>query len=436
MTNPADHAHINGQRLNPESLMMSYGYTPAWSEGAIKPPIFQTSTFVFKNAEEGKAFFELAYGLRQQGPEEEMGLIYSRLNNPSLEILENRLTLWDEAEEAATFASGMAAISTTLLALLQPGDVVLHSEPVYGGSDFFLKNVLRKFGIEAVGFRPSASPEEMQAQAAAIAPGRLAMVYVETPANPTNHLIDLEACAALVRQYSTPDKPVRFVVDNTFLGPVFQHPLKHGADVVLYSATKFLGGHSDLIAGAALSSHALMKEIKAMRTFMGTMCDPNTGWMLMRSLETLKLRMERAAQSAQTIADWLRAHPLVARTHYLTHLEGNPAQQDIYRRQCLSPGSMISFDIKGGEAEAFRFLNALKLIKLAVSLGGTESLAEHPGTMTHSDITLEDQKEMGITPQMIRLSIGVEDPQDLMLDLGQAFEAVGVGKGVKVAEMA
>ncbi|SET54769.1 cystathionine gamma-synthase family protein [Hymenobacter actinosclerus] len=436
MTNPTDHAHIGGQRLNPESLMMSYGYTPAWSEGAIKPPIFQTSTFVFKNAEEGKAFFELAYGLRQQGPDEEMGLIYSRLNNPSLEILENRLTLWDEAEEAATFASGMAAISTTLLALLQPGDVVLHSEPVYGGSDYFLKNVLRKFGIEAVGFRPSASPEEMQAQAAAIAPGRLAMVYVETPANPTNHLIDLDACSALARQYSTPDKPVRFVVDNTFLGPVFQHPLKHGADVVLYSATKFLGGHSDLIAGAALSSHALMKEIKAMRTFMGTMCDPNTGWMLMRSLETLKLRMERAAQSAQVIADWLREHPLVERTHYLTHLEGNPVQQDIYRRQCLSPGSMISFDIKGGEAEAFRFLNALKLIKLAVSLGGTESLAEHPGTMTHSDITLEDQKEMGITPQMIRLSIGVEDPQDLMLDLGQAFEAVGVPKEVRVAEMA
>ena len=417
-----------GHALRPESLMMSHGYNPAWSEGAIKPPIFQTSTFVFKNAEEGKAFFELAYGLRQQGPDEEMGLIYSRLNNPSLEILENRLCLWDEAEEAASFASGMAAISTTLLALLQPGDVVLHSEPVYGGSDFFLKNVLRKFGIEAVGFRPTDTPAQLAARAAAIAPGRLALVFVETPANPTNHLVDLEACAALARQYSSEEKPVRFVVDNTFLGPVFQHPLKHGADVVLYSATKFLGGHSDLIAGAALASKPLMKEIKAMRTFMGTMCDPNTGWMLMRSLETLKLRMERAAQSAQLIADWLRAHPLVQRTYYLTHLEHCPVQQDIYRRHCLSPGSMISFDIKGGEPEAFRFLNALRLIKLAVSLGGTESLAEHPGTMTHSDISVPEQAEMGITAQMIRLSIGVEDPQDLMLDLSQAFEAVGMVK--------
>ena len=227
-----------------------------------------------------------------------MGLIYFRPNNLNLEILENRLCLWDGAKEAASFVSGVASISTTLLALLQPSNVVLHSEPVYGGSDFFLKNVLRKFSIEAVGFRPTDTPAQLAARAAAIAPGRLAMIFVETPANPTNHLVDLEACAALARQYATADKPVRLVVDNTFLGPVFQHPLKHGADVVLYSATKFLGGHSDLFAGAALASKPLIKEIKAMRTFMGTMCDPKTGWMLMRSLETLKLRMERAAQSA------------------------------------------------------------------------------------------------------------------------------------------
>ena len=206
-----------------------------------------------------------------------MALIYSRLNNPSLEILKHRLCLWNGAEEAASFACDMAAISTTLLALLQPGNGVLHSEPVYGGSDFFLKNVLHKFGIEAVNFRPTDTPAQLAARAAAIAPGRLAMIFVETPANPTNHLVDLEACAALARQYATADKPVRLVVDNAFLGPVFQHPLKHGADVVLYSATKFLGGHSDLIAGAALASKPVMKEIKAMRTFMGIMCNPNTG---------------------------------------------------------------------------------------------------------------------------------------------------------------
>ena len=430
------HAHkkttIDGQALRPESLMMSYGYAPAWSENAIKPPIFQTSTFVFRTAEEGKAFFELAYGLRQADPAEEMGLIYSRLNNPGLEILEDRLTLWEGAEAAASFASGMAAITTTMLALLSPGDVVLHSEPVYGGTDFFLKNILPRFGITAIGFLPTASPEEIRAKATT-ADGKLAMIFVETPANPTNHLIDLEACTALAAELSTADKTVRVVVDNTFLGPIFQQPLRHGADLCVYSATKFLGGHSDLIAGAVVGSAALLKEVKAMRTFMGTMCDPNTGWMLLRSLETLKLRMERAAQSAAIVADWLREHALVTRTYYLGHLEGNPAQTDIYQRHCLSPGSMISFDIKGGEAEAFRFLNALKLVKLAVSLGGTESLAEHPATMTHSDITPPMQREMGITEQMIRLSIGVEDPHDLMADLEQAFKAVGVGQLTEVA---
>lgn len=421
------HAHkktaVNGQPLRPESLMMSYGFAPEWSENAIKPPIFQTSTFVFRTAEEGKAFFELAYGLRQADPAEEMGLIYSRLNNPSLEILEDRLTLWEGAEAAATFASGMAAITTTLLALLSPGDVVLHSEPVYGGTDFFLKNILPRFGITAVGFLPTATPAEIAAKAAAVE-GRLAMIYVETPANPTNHLIDLDACVALARGHSAADKAVRVVVDNTFLGPVFQQPLRHGADLCVYSATKFLGGHSDLIAGAVVGSKTLLKEVKAMRTFMGTMCDPNTGWMLMRSLETLKLRMERAAQSAAVVADWLREHPLCTRTYYLGHLADGSAQADIYRRHCLSPGSMISFDIRGGEAEAFGFLNALQLVKLAVSLGGTESLAEHPATMTHSDIAPPLQREMGITEQMIRLSIGVEDPQDLIADLTQAFAAV------------
>jgi methionine-gamma-lyase len=423
MKNAHKKTSINGQPMRPESLMMSYGYAPAWSENAIKPPIFQTSTFVFRTAEEGKAFFELAYGLRQADPAEEMGLIYSRLNNPGLEILEDRLTLWDEAEAAASFASGMAAITTTLLALLSPGDVVMHSEPVYGGTDFFLKNILPRFGITAIGFLPTATPAEIQAKAETVR-GRLAMVFVETPANPTNHLIDLEACVALAANHSSAGKAVRVVVDNTFLGPVFQHPLRHGADLCVYSATKFLGGHSDLIAGAVVGSAALMKEVKAMRTFMGTMCDPNTGWMLLRSLETLKLRMERSAQTAAVVADWLLAHELVERTYYLGHLAEGSAQADIYQRHCTSPGSMISFDIKGGEAEAFRFLNALKLVKLAVSLGGTESLAEHPATMTHSDITPPMQREMGITSQMIRLSIGVEDPQDLMADLAQAFAAV------------
>ncbi|MDX5347534.1 MAG: aminotransferase class I/II-fold pyridoxal phosphate-dependent enzyme, partial [Hymenobacteraceae bacterium] len=279
--------YIKDRKLQPESLMMSYGYKPEWSEGAIKCPIFLTSTFVFKNAEEGKAFFELAYGLREKGAEEEMGLIYSRLNNPDLEILENRLCLWDEAEDAAVFASGMAAISTMLLGHLKPGDVILHSEPIYGGSDYYIKNILPSFGIRSVGFYANTPISEVEKMIEKEGFGdKLKMVYIETPANPTNHLVDIEACSQLAKKYSTDEKKTLLAVDNTFLGPLFCHPLQHGADLVLYSATKYLGGHSDVIAGACLGSAEVMKPVKAMRTFMGSMASPYTGWLLMRSLET------------------------------------------------------------------------------------------------------------------------------------------------------
>lgn len=417
--------YLGEHKCRPESLMMSYGYKPELSQGAIKSPIFQTSTFVFEKAEDGKAFFELAYGLREKGEKEEMGLIYSRLNNPDLEILENRLCLWDGAEEAAVFASGMAATSTTLLAMLNPGDVILHSEPIYGGSDYYIKNILKKFGITAVGFKANATAEEVDKLIQEKNIGeKLAMIFIETPANPTNHLVDIQACAELAKKYSTPDKKVLLTVDNTFLGPVFQHPLKHGADLIIYSATKFIGGHSDLIAGACLGSAALIKQVKGMRTFSGSMASPWTGWMLMRSLETLKIRMERSAKNAKVVAEWLVNHPKVEKIHYLGMLEDKPQQKAIFEKQCVAAGSMIAFDIKGGEAEAFKFLNNLKLMKLAVSLGGTESLAEHPASMTHSDITPADRAVMGIGENMVRLSIGVEHPDDIIADMEQAFAAV------------
>ena len=419
--------HLNGKHLRPESLMMSYGYNPEWSEMAVKAPIYQTSTFVFKNAEEGKAFFELAYGLREKHAEEQLGLIYSRLNNPDLEILENRLRFWDGADDAAVFASGMAAISTTLLALLKPGDLILHSEPIYGGSDYYIKNILPKFGVQSMGFRANTPMEEVaQMLEESGMADKLAMVYIETPANPTNHLVDIEACAALAKKHSTADKKVVVAVDNTFLGPVFSHPLKHGADLVLYSATKYIGGHSDLIAGACAGPADLMKQVKGMRTFMGSMASPWTGWMLMRSLETLKIRMECQARGAEVVAAYLKEHPKVGKIYYLGYLQDNSQQQAIYDKQCTAAGSMISFDIKGGEKEAFAFLNNLKLIKLAVSLGGTESLAEHPASMTHSDICLADRAVMGIGEGMIRISVGVEHPEDIISDIAQALEKVAI----------
>ena len=417
--------YIGGKPLRPESLMMSYGYDPALSEGSVKTPIFQTSTFVFKNAEEGKAFFEMAYGLREAAPGEAMGLIYSRINNPDLEVLEDRLTLWDDAEACAVFASGMAAITTMLIEFLKPGDVLLHSEPVYGGTDHFIKHVLPRYGITPVGFVAGSTRAEIDAALATKGGGKpLAMVYVETPANPTNAMVDIAMCAALATERSAPGREVLVAVDNTFLGPLWQQPLAHGAHLVLYSATKFIGGHSDVIAGACLGPRALLTRVKAMRTFLGTMAGPHTCWLLLRSLETLKLRMTSQMKNARYVADFLTDHPKVQRVYYLGHVTDGSPEHALFTRQCHAAGSMISFDVVGGMPEAFRVLNALQLIKLAVSLGGTESLAEHPASMTHADVTPESKTRMGITPAMIRLSIGVEHPEDVMADLEQALATI------------
>jgi len=416
---------IGGETLHPETLMMSYGYNPEWSEGAIKSPIFQTSTFVFKSAEEGKAFFELALGKREPEAEERPGLIYSRLNNPDLEILEDRLTLWDGAEAAAVFKSGMAAISTTFMELMQPGQVILHSDPVYGGTDHLLKHTMAKFQIKALGFKENMGEDElMKLLKENQALDKLGIIYIETPANPTNALFDIERCVKLAHRLSTEEKPVYVVVDNTFLGPLWQHPLQLGADLVIYSATKYIGGHSDVIAGAVLGSNELISRIKVMRSQLGSTLGPWTGWLLLRSLETLKIRMDTQLHNARIIAHWLKAHPKVMRVHYLDELEPGSMAADIYQKQCDEPGAMISFEIKGGEKESFAFMNHLELFHLAVSLGSTESLVEHPATMTHAGVDDEEKLAFGITENLVRLSIGVEDPDDLIADLENAFKQV------------
>ena len=425
---------IGTHRLKPESQMMSYGYDPMLSEGAIKCPIFQTSTFVFESAEAGKAFFELAYGLREKGPREEPGLIYSRLNNPDLEILEDRLTLWDEAEAAAVFESGMAAISTSLLAVVRPGDVVLHSDPLYGGTEHFLEHVLPAFSVTPVGFpagRPLAGLEA--GLRGRIEGRRVSAVLVETPANPTNALVDIADVVRFAGSLATGDHRPVVMVDNTFLGPLFQHPLKHGADLVLYSATKFIGGHSDVIAGAALGRHEVVDPVRALRTFLGNMAGPWTGWLLLRSLETLKMRMTASMKNARYVAQFLSNHTKVARVHYLGNIREDDPMYGTYRRQCQAPGSLVCFEVEGGQPAAFRFLNALKMVKLAVSLGSTESLAEHPATMTHSDVPVDEQGKMGITPGMVRLSVGVEHYEDIVADLAQALGAMGGPAGKEKA---
>ncbi|HEY9900429.1 MAG TPA: cystathionine gamma-synthase family protein [Pantanalinema sp.] len=412
---------MNPGQFSPESLMMTYGYNPFLSEGAAKPPIFMTSTFVFRTAEEGEQYFKWAYGLEERRTDQTMGLIYSRLNNPGLQILEERLALWDAAEMALSFASGMAAITTSVLAHTKPGDVVLYSMPVYGGTEFLFQNILPKFGIETRAFPADMPLDALEALSKSIGE-RLAILYIESPANPTNVMIDIEGITAIARGASSAERKVLTFVDNTFLGPIYQKPLAQEADLVLYSATKYISGHSDVIAGAVTGPKAVVEAISTYRTIMGSMPDPFSCWLLMRSLETLKIRMEAQAANATRIADYLDKHPAVERTFYPTLLEPGTLQHAIYTKQCSGPGAIVSFELKGGKAEAFRFLNAVKLCKLAVSLGGTESLVEHPATMTHSDIPPEDQRACGITENLIRLSVGVENPEDLIKDIAQALE--------------
>lgn len=415
-------------KMRPESLMMTYGYKPQLSEGSLKCPIFQTSTFVFNSASEGKRFFEVAYGLSEQKEGEEMGLIYSRLNNPDLEILENRLCLWDKAEDCAVFESGMSAIATAMMEFMEPGDLLLYSRPVYGGTDHFINHFLKKLNINAVGFSPLDSKEEIIAKVNASGRAdKLAMIHIETPANPTNALIDIEMCTSIKNHFEIlNDKEVIFSVDNTYMGPIWQHPLNHGADLVLYSATKYIGGHSDVIAGACLGSKTNMARVKGLRTFLGNMAAPFTGWMLMRSLETLKVRMDQQARNAVEVANFLKGHSKVEKVYFLGFIptEGSEKEKAIYEKQYSSAGAMIAFDVVGGEAEAFRFLDNLKLIKLAVSLGGTESLAEHPYTMTHADVPQDDKTNMNITDKLVRISIGVEFYEDIITDIKQALTAV------------
>ncbi len=412
-----------GHEYNPETLALGYGYEPHLSEGSVKPPVFLTSTFQFHSAEEGKRFFELAYGLREPDEGEEQGLIYSRLNNPNLQIFEERLAAWEGSEQAATFASGMAAISTTLLGLLKPGDVLLSTTPVYGGTHYLLTHILPTYGIEVhwVGAGTEA-PSAFEAAAEQAGPERVRAIFVETPANPSNVHTDIAAVAALAAKLrEAHGGPVATVVDNTFLGPVFQRAAREGADLVVYSATKFVGGHSDLVAGIVAGSRELIARVLEMRTILGTCTTPFNGWLLLRSLETLSIRMRRQAKSARALANLLVEHPKVTRVCYPGLLEPGDPQHDIYKRQCSGPGSLIAFEVEGGEEAAFHTLDRFEVCRLAVSLGGTESLVEHPMRMTHADVPPEDLARHGVTAGLIRMSVGLEHLSDLKRDLLHAL---------------
>ena len=423
---------LGNRVLQPETQMMGYGYDPKLSEGSLKPPIFLTSTFVFRNAQDGKDFFDYTSGRRQPPPGQAAGLVYSRFNNPNLEVLEDRLSLWEGGEAACVFSSGMSAISTTLWAYLKPNDVLLMSEPLYGGTETLIDKTMPAFGIGAVRVADAINREAVMAGAktalekARAKGGKVGLLVTETPANPTNSLVDLALWSEVSKWIATQQNGARppVAVDNTFLGPVFQKPLEHGADLVMYSLTKYVGGHSDLVAGGVIGAKAMVAPVRALRSSLGTQLDPNTSWMIMRSMETLALRMRASADNAGRVAGYLAQHPKVASVNYLGHLKSGDPRAEVFQRQCQSAGSTFAFSIRGGEAEAFRMLDALQVMKLAVSLGGTETLISHPASTTHSGVPKETRDRMGVTDALIRISVGIENADDLIADLEQALSKI------------
>jgi len=414
---------IRNRELHPETQMMSYGYDPFLSEGAVKPPVFLTSTFAFKTAEDGAAFFDIVAGRKPLPADTGAGLVYSRFNHPNLEIVEDRLALLDGAEAAIVTSSGMAAIGTVFLTFLRPGDQIVHSTPLYGGTETLIRKILPEWGIGGTPFTDGLSRTQMEAALeAAAARGRVGLFYIETPANPTNALIDLAAVRAALDGFAQRHgyRPIA-ACDNTMLGPIFQHPIRDGIDLSVYSLTKYVGGHSDLVAGGVTGRAELIGKLRLLRGAFGSQLDPHSSWMIARSMETLILRMRRAAATASRIAHWLAENPVRKVQVLHPQLIADPTYQEVYRRQCSGAGSTFSLVLDGGRETAFRFINALTLFKSAVSLGGTESLVCHPASTTHSGVPVEVRAQVGVSEGLVRMSIGLEHEEDLIADLENAL---------------
>ena len=414
---------IRDRELHPETQMMSYGYDPFLSEGAVKPPVFLTSTFAFKSAEDGAAYFDVVAGRKPAPQDTGAGLVYSRFNHPNLEIVEDRLALLDGAESAIVTSSGMAAIGTVLLTFLRPGDQIVHSTPLYGGTETLIRKILPEWGIGGHPFTDGLSRSQIDAALeAAAARGRVGLFYVETPANPTNALIDFAAVQAALDDFARRHgyRPIS-ACDNTMLGPIFQHPIRDGIDLSIYSLTKYVGGHSDLVAGGVTGRNELIGRLRLLRGAFGSQLDPHSSWMIARSMETLVLRMRRAAATASRVAHWLADNPVRKVRVLHPQLVADPTYQAVYRRQCSGAGSTFSLVLDGGRPMAFRFINALTLFKSAVSLGGTESLICHPASTTHSGVPADVRQQVGVDEGLVRMSIGLEHEEDLIADLETAL---------------
>ena len=418
-------AKDNIKGLRPETLAVAFGYDPEMGMGSVKPPIFMTSTFVYPSAQHAKNVHEAYFD--GTGPlVGETNHIYSRLGHPGLDFLEKRLAAIDGAEEAVAYSSGMAAHSSIALAYVRPGDSVLHGRPIYGGVDMLYNSIMPQFGSHVAAYTDGTDENDVRKAAdEAMAKGPLKLIIAETPANPTAAVVDLDLMVRIADEVGAKQghRPL-VVVDNTLLGPFAQRPIEHGVDLCMTSLTKYCGGHSDLLAGGVSGRKELIDYLRMQRTTWGNHLDPYTSWLVLRSLESVAVRTERAMQNARGVAEFLRDHPKVAGVTYLGFLEPGTVRRAVYDRQCKAAGSTFSFHLHGGEAEAFRMLDQLKLLKVAVSLGGSETLICHSASTTHYAVPPAQRLAGGITDGTIRLSVGLEHVDDLIGDLRQALEAV------------
>ena len=406
--------------LHAPTEVITRGFDPSLSVGSARPAVFRSSTYVFPSPEAAERAFDLMAGRASRQPNEGVALVYSRFNHPNAEILEEQIVpLEPGASHALVFNSGMSAIHSALWAFLRPGQAVVYTVPIYGGTQKLIQNVLEPWGVK--GIAVPAGDRQSIASAIGSTPD-VAAVLVETPANPTLTMTDLRHVAECVAGISP--RPL-LLVDNTLLGPIFQHPLEHGADVVLYSATKYLSGSSDLIGGVALTRKSdLSNKMRALRGLFGTILQPDECWLLDSRLPTVGLRMRQATDNARAITAALAGHPRIGRIDYPT-LFSDPEQRRIRDAQCEAPGALFSIELKDGKPAAFDFLRCLRLARNAVSLGGVETLVCHPKTTTHSGFTAEEFAAAGVTDGLVRFSIGVEDWRDLLADFEQALSGAG-----------
>lgn len=394
---------MQADKMGPSTRAVHAGESPEPTTGSLTAPLYQSSVYAFRDAAQGADLFA--------GKGE--GYIYTRLGNPTLKTLENKLALLEGAEAALVTSSGMGAIATATAAVARAGDHIVSAEVIYGATYTLFSEVWSRYGIETT-FVSSTDPEDYRR---AMRPNTR-LVFIESPSNPTLDIIDIEAIAAIAREAGAYS-----MVDNTFATPINQNPLALGADLVVHSATKYLGGHADVIAGALAGPASLIKACRSSLKTLGTVLGPFEAWLILRGVKTLALRMARHNENGMAVARFLEGHPAVRRVFH-PGLESNPGRA-VAARQMRDFGGMVSFELKGGHDAGIRLVNSVRLCTLAVSLGDVRTLIEHPASMTHAAVPSEERLRGGITDGLVRLSTGIEDAADIIADLEQALEKAG-----------